>query len=93
MVGGAAACQLQPIPANLAAAVADLRGSLRNAKGQLLAPLGDVIVAVDNQRVQNSFDVARLVATKRPGQVVNLKVWRNKKPVNVKVTILKRTVK
>ena len=81
------------VPAGSAGARAGLRGSLRNSKDQLLSPLGDVIVAVDNQRVQNSFDVARLVATKRPGQVVNLKVWRNKKPVNVKVTILKRTVK
>lgn len=81
------------VPAGSAGARAGLRGSLRNSKDQLLAPLGDVIVAVDNQRVQNSFDVARLVAMKRPGETVTLKVWRNKKAATVKVTLLKRTLR
>lgn len=81
------------VPAGTAGARAGLRGSLRNTKDQLLAPLGDIIVAVDGQRVRNSFDVARLVAAKRPGQVVTLKVWRNKKSVDVKVTLLKRTLR
>ncbi|WP_291426186.1 S1C family serine protease [Deinococcus sp.] len=81
------------VPAGSAGARAGLRGSLRNTKDQLLAPLGDIIVAVDNQRVKNTFDVARLVAAKRPGQTVTLKVWRNKKAVNVKVTLLKRTLR
>lgn len=80
------------VPAGTAGARAGLRGSLRNSRGQLLAPLGDVIVAVDGQRVRDSFDVTRLVATKRPGQVVNVRLWRNKKPVDVKVTLLKRTL-
>ncbi|WP_019587218.1 S1C family serine protease [Deinococcus apachensis] len=80
------------VPAGTAGARAGLRGSLRNSRGQLLAPLGDVIVSVDGQRVRDSFDVTRLVATKRPGQIVNLRLWRNKKPVDVKVTLLKRTL-
>ncbi|MEW6421323.1 MAG: S1C family serine protease [Deinococcota bacterium] len=80
------------VPAGTAGARAGLRGSLRNSRGQLLAPLGDVIVAVDGQRVRNSFDVVRLVAAKRPGQIVTLRVWRNKKPVDVKVTLQKRTL-
>ncbi|WP_034386249.1 S1C family serine protease [Deinococcus sp. YIM 77859] len=80
------------VPAGTAGARAGLRGSLRNSRGQLLAPLGDVIVAVDGQRVRNSFDVVRLVAAKRPGQTVTLRVWRNKKPVDVKVTLQKRTL-
>ncbi len=81
------------VPAGSAAARAGLRGSLRNSKGQLLAPLGDIIVAVDGVRVQNSFDVTRLVAAKRPGQKVTLRVWRNKKAVDVPVTLLKRTLR
>lgn len=81
------------VPAGSAGARAGLRGSLRNSKDQLLAPLGDIIVAVDNQRVQSAFDVARLVAAKRPGQTVALRVWRNKKSVDLKVTLLKRTVR
>ena len=72
--------------------VTGLRGSLRNSKDQLLAPLGDVIIAVNGQRVRDSFDVIRLVATKRPGQTVTLKVWRNRQEVDVKVTLLKRTL-
>ena len=81
------------VPAGSAGARAGLRGSLRNTKDQLLTPLGDIIVAVDGRAVKNSFDVARLVAAKRPGQVVTLKVWRNKKAVDIKVTLLKRTVR
>lgn len=79
------------VAAGTAAAQANLRGSLRNARGQLLAPLGDVIVAVDGQRVQNSFDVVRLIAAKRPGDTVTLTLWREGKQVKVPVTLLKRT--
>ncbi len=81
------------VPAGSAGARAGLRGSLRNAKDQLLTPLGDVIVAVDGKPVKNAFDVSRLVAAKRTGQVVTLKVWRNKKAVDVKVTLPKRTLR
>ncbi|MFC4452664.1 S1C family serine protease [Deinococcus sonorensis] len=80
------------VPAASAGARAGLRGSLRNSKGQLLSPLGDVIVAVDGRRVTSRYDVIRAVAAKRPGQVAALKVWRNKKEVTVNVTLLKRTL-
>ncbi len=80
------------VPAGSAGARAGLRGSLKNNKGQLLAPLGDVIVAIDGNRVTNSFDVIRAIAAKRPGQVAALKVWRNKKEATVNVTLLKRTL-
>ena len=80
------------VAAGSAAARSGLRGSIRNNSDQLVAPLGDVIVAVDGARVQNAFDVTRLVAAKRPGQTVTLRVWRNKKSVDVKVTLLKRTL-
>ena len=80
------------VPAGTAGARSGLRGSLRNNKGQFLAPLGDVVVAVNGKRVTNSYDVIRAVALKRPGQVVALKVWRNKKELTVNVTLLKRTL-
>jgi serine protease Do len=51
------------------------------------------VVAVDGKRIANSYDLIRAVALKRPGQVVALKVWRNKKEVTVNVTLLKRTLK
>ena len=80
------------VPAGTAGARSGLRGSLRNNKGQLLSPLGDVVVAVDGKRVTNSYDLIRAVALKRPGQAVALKVWRNRKEVTVSVTLLKRTL-
>ncbi|WP_412026433.1 S1C family serine protease [Deinococcus yunweiensis] len=80
------------VAAGGAAARAGVRGSIRNNNDQLVAPLGDVIVAVDGVRVQNAFDVTRLVAAKRPGQTVTLRMWRNKKSVDVKVMLLKRTL-
>lgn len=80
------------VSAGSAAATAGLRGSIRNTDGKLLAPLGDIIVAVDGVRVQTSFDVTRLIAAKRPGQSVTLRVWRNKKSADLKVTLLKRTL-
>ncbi len=79
------------VPAGSAGARSGLRGALRNSKGQLLLPLGDVVVAVDGRRVSSSYDVIRAVAAKRPGQTVALKVWRNKKEATVTVTLLKRT--
>ena len=81
---------ISDVPAGTAGARSGLRGSLKNNEGQLVT-LGDVIVAVDGVRVTNSYDVIRKVAAKRPGQVVTLTVWRNKKEVPVKVTLLKRT--
>ena len=80
------------VPAGTAGARRGLRGSLRNNKGQLLSPLGDVVVAVDGKRITNSYDLIRAVALKRPGQAVALKVWRNRKEVTVSVTLLKRAL-
>lgn len=80
------------VPAGTAGARSGLRGSLRNNKGQLLSPLGDVVVAVDGKRITNSYDLIRAVALKRPGQAVALKVWRNRKEVTVSVTLLKRAL-
>lgn len=79
------------VPAGSTGARAGLRGSLRNAQGQLVT-LGDVIVGVDGNRVRNQFDVIRFVAGKRPGESVNLKVWRNRKEVTVRAQLLKRTL-
>ncbi|WP_245557537.1 S1C family serine protease [Deinococcus peraridilitoris] len=79
------------VPAGSTGARAGLRGSLRNAQGQLVT-LGDVIVSVDGNRVRSQFDVIRLVASKRPGEYITLKVWRNKREVNVRAQLLKRTL-
>ncbi len=79
------------VPAGSTGARAGLQGSLRNGQNQLVN-LGDVILAVDGKAVANDNDVIRLVAAKRTGQSVALKLWRGKKEVNVKVTLQKRTL-
>lgn len=78
------------VPAGTAGAKAALRGSVRNSRGLLLV-FGDVITAVNNKRVRNSFDVIRTVAAQRPGSTITLQVWRKKKKVNVKVKLQRRT--
>lgn len=78
------------VPAGSTGARAGLQASLTNAQGQLVS-LGDVIVAVDGVRTRNQYDVIRLVAAKRPGDTVTLKLWRNRKEVNLKVPLAKRT--
>lgn len=77
------------VPAGTVGAQLGLRGSLRNSKDQLQI-LGDVILSVDGQVVRDNYDVIRLVAAKRPGQQVTLKLWRDKKPVTVSAILPQR---
>ncbi len=78
------------IQAGSAAGRAGLRGSLRNLRGQLLAPLGDIIVAVDGKAVSKPFDVTALVAAKRPGDTVRLTLWREGRRQELNVTLQQR---
>lgn len=80
------------IKAGSPAGRAGLRGSLRNSRGQLLAPLGDIIVAVDGRPVSRPFDVTSLVAAKRPGNTVRLTVWRDGRRQDLSVTMQQRTL-
>jgi serine protease Do len=48
---------------------------------------GDVIVAVDGQNVPHSGDLPRMVAPHHPGTQVTLGVIRDRKPLDVKVTL------
>ena len=80
------------IQAGSPAGRAGLRGSLRNSRGQLLAPLGDIILAVDGQTVTQPFDVTSLVAAKRPGNTVRLTVWRDGRRQDLNVTLQQRSL-
>ncbi|HEX2863936.1 MAG TPA: trypsin-like peptidase domain-containing protein [Deinococcales bacterium] len=71
------------------AETAGLRGSVRNRDGKL-AELGDIILKVNDTTVADRYGVLQEVAKARPGKVVTLRVWRNKAPVTVKVTIKAR---
>ncbi len=55
-----------------------------------LKRLGDIILKVDNKVVGGRFDAIQEIAKRRPGQVLTLTVWRNKKPVQLKVTVTPR---
>ncbi|MCJ7498487.1 MAG: PDZ domain-containing protein, partial [candidate division Zixibacteria bacterium] len=48
---------------------------------------GDVIVEVDNRKVDNSEDVVKMVSGREKGDKVNLKILREKKPRDFSITI------
>ena len=50
----------------------------------------DIIVAVNGQPVDSSRDLTRMIADVGVGDVADIKVIRNGKPINFKVTIAKR---
>ncbi len=81
---------VEEVPAGSVGARAGLRGAIRDGTGEL-SELGDVIVGVDGQAVQDRFEIVRLIAAKRPGQSLTLEVWRNKRKVTLKTEIVKRT--
>jgi serine protease Do len=48
---------------------------------------GDVIISVDNQEVSEKQPLGSLIANCKPGQSVQLKVWRNNKEIKINVTL------
>lgn len=77
---------------NSPAAKAGLRAATRSVTLQLqtgetvdLGINGDVIIEADDQPIQDIFDL-RAVLNSKPGQPVNLKIWRDGKEVTLQVT-------
>jgi S1-C subfamily serine protease len=58
--------------------------------GEAIMLGGDIIRAIDGQRVRSADDVARLVGTKRPGDSVDVDVLRGDSVKTVKVKLAKR---
>jgi serine protease Do len=50
----------------------------------------DIILSVDGKEVNEANELQATVATKRPGDVVTLKIWRDKKEIEKKVTLRPR---
>jgi serine protease Do len=50
----------------------------------------DIILSVDGKDVNEANELQAIVATKRPGDVVTLKVWRDQKEREIKVTLRPR---
>lgn len=51
---------------------------------------GDVIIAVDNENIENSAALLRAIADKAPGSTAVLTLWRDGKKMNVTVTLGER---
>jgi S1-C subfamily serine protease len=75
------------------AAAAGLRGGDRVALAGMrrIAIGGDVIVAVDGQKVSNQFDLNVILNRKRPGDTVNVTVYRGGKKMDIPVKLGERT--
>jgi S1-C subfamily serine protease len=75
------------------AAAAGLHGGDRVAQAGMrrIAIGGDVIVAVDSQKVSNQFDLNVILNRKRPGDTVNVSVYRGGKKMDIPVKLGDRT--
>jgi S1-C subfamily serine protease len=75
------------------AAVAGIRGGDRLAQAGMrrIHIGGDVIVAIDGQKVAGQFDVNVILNRKRPGDTVNVSVYRGGKKMDIPVKLGERT--
>ena len=51
-----------------------------------LAP-GDVVLGVNGQKVDHSADLPRIIGEQKPGSVVRLSIWRDRKARDINVTL------
>ncbi len=63
----------------------------RTVDGQEYPTGGDVITAVDGEKVRDEEDVQREIDAKKPGDKIELTYWRNGKTHTVEITLAKRT--
>src|SRR5260370_3667336 len=84
---------IEPGPRGGPAAAAGLHGGDRVALAGMrrIAIGGDVIVAIDGQKVSNQFDLNVILNRKRPGDTVNVTVYRGGKKMDTPVKIGERT--
>jgi S1-C subfamily serine protease len=52
---------------------------------------GDIIVEADGQKVDSIARLKRIVDNRRPGEAIELKIYRNGRPMTIAVTLLERT--
>jgi len=71
---------------------AGLRGGDRIALAGMRRILigGDVLVAVDGQKVASQLDLNVLLNRKRPGDVINIAIYRGRQKLDVRVTLAER---
>lgn len=52
----------------------------------------DIILAVDGKQIGPSDELVAAISARRPGDKVKLSIWREKKPIDITVTLAERTV-
>ncbi|HXN24371.1 MAG TPA: trypsin-like peptidase domain-containing protein [Candidatus Dormibacteraeota bacterium] len=73
------------------------RAGLRGGDRAVLAGMqkilvgGDVIVAIDDQKISSELDMNRVLNRKRPGDTVNVAIYRGGKKMDVKAILGERT--
>jgi S1-C subfamily serine protease len=75
------------------AAAAGIHGGDRVAQAGTMRRItigGDVIVGFDGQKVTNQFDMNVLLNRKRPGDTVNVTVYRGAKKMEIPVKLSER---
>ena len=79
--------------------IADVE-KLKKARGALVASVapdspsdkagikdGDIILEFDGKKINEMQELPLIVAQTKVGKVVNVKIWRNKKEINKKITL------
>ncbi len=71
---------------------AGIRGGRRTYRigNRLIILGGDIIVEADGQTVDSFARLNRIVDKRRPGDVIDLKIYRNGRPMAISVTLLER---
>jgi serine protease Do len=95
VVRGWIGVQIQPVTEDLAASL-----GLDEARGALITEpqpnspavkagleAGDAILAVNGEKIEDARELARTIAGYPPETTVDLEVWRDGKPVDLKVTL------
>jgi S1-C subfamily serine protease len=75
------------------AAAAGLRGAVIGESfwgGATLQQMGDIILAIDGQKVANTDDLQNALEGKRPGQTVEVLLLRNGRQVTVSLRLSER---
>jgi S1-C subfamily serine protease len=64
-----------------------IKGSATDASGNLTGSIGDIITAIDGQKVASIADLTNYLNTKQPGDKVTVTIIRNGQQQNVPVTL------
>jgi S1-C subfamily serine protease len=83
---------VEQAPKGSPAAVAGIHGGDRTAQAGMsrISIGGDVIVAVDGQKVGNRFDMDVILNRKRPGDSITVTVYRGAKKIDIAVKLGER---